>query len=191
MKDKLAVGVVRGSHGLSGEFKVISLSGFTDHFLSMDSVDLVFEDKRLSFKVESATPAHSGLVYMKLAGIESPQDVQKYNRWMVEVSREKAHQLSSNEWYVDDLEGCALWYKKEDLPIDECVVGVVKRVFEGGSGFLVEAQLSPECALLNDSLKLDKAGKPRTVYVPFNDMFIGDVDVEKNRMQLLNLWILE
>ena len=191
MKDKLAVGVVRGSHGLTGEFKVMSLSGFTDHFLSMDSVDLVFEGQRLSFKVESATPAHSSLVYMKLKGIESPQDAQKYNRWTLEVAREKAHQLSEDEWYVSDLEGCALWYEKESLAFDECVVGVVKRVFEGGAGFLVEAELFPACPLLDEVVKLDKAGKPRSVYVPFNNAFIGDVDVEKKRMQLLNLWILE
>lgn len=191
MKDKLAVGIVHGSHGLSGELKVVSLSGVSVHFLSMDKVDLVFEEQRRAFDVESVALAYADLVYMKLAGIESPEDAKKYNLWQVEVPREKAHQLEADEWYVADLEGCALWYAQEGGTTSGCTVGEVKRVFEGGAGFLVEAQLSPTCPLLNDAVKLDKAGKPRTVYVPFNDVFIGDVAVDKKRMQLLNLWILE
>ena len=191
MEGKLAVGMVRGSHGLSGELKVMSLSGFTEHFLSMDTVDLVFENQRRQFNVQGVRAAHSSLVYMKLEGIETNEEAQKYNRWTVEVPREKAHTLSSGEWYVADLEGCSLWYKQDGLPPQECCVASVRRVFEGGAGFLVEAELLPSCTFLGDEVKLDKKGKPRTVYVPFKDAFIGDVDVERKRMELLNLWILE
>ena len=191
MEDKLAVGVVRGSHGLTGEIKVESLSGFTDHFLSMDTVDLVFEDQRRQFNVQSVREAYSSLVYMQLEGIESIEEAQKYNRWQVEVPRSKAHALSSGEWYVADLEGCTMWYRQDGLPPDECAVATVRRVFEGGAGFLVEAVMLPTCTFLGDEVKLDKKGKPRTVYVPFKDAFIGCVDIERKRMELLNLWILE
>ena len=62
---------------------------------------------------------------------------------------------------------------------------------EGGSGYLVEILLSEACSFLDDSVKLNKNGRARTVFVPFKDQFIGKVDIENKTMQLMHLWILE
>ena len=40
LKDQFVVGIVRGSHGITGEFKVESTSGEYEHFADMDEVTL-------------------------------------------------------------------------------------------------------------------------------------------------------
>ena len=73
----------------------------------------------------------------------------------------------------------------------ESVVGTVTDVKEGGSGYLVEISLSESCSLLREDVRMSKGSKPRSVFVPFNDEFIGTVDVERRKMRLMHLWILE
>ncbi len=191
------VGFVRGSHGISGEFKVESTSGYYQHFTEMTEVTLRngdAGDSRL-FKVESVK-AGSRDLYMKLEGIDSPEDVQKYNKWQIVVPRDKACPLSENEWYVEDLKNCLLYFEdrnglaeKESAPAVK--VGTVTDVMEGGSGDLLEVFLAEDCSLLSDQVKYDSNGKVRKVYVPLKDQFIGKVDVSNKRIQLMHLWILE
>ncbi len=196
MTERFTVGIVRGSHGLSGEVKVESTSGEYEHFANMEEVTLTDGKNERIFKVESSNLS-SSVLYMKLAGINSPDDAAKYNRWEIVVPREKAHPLQQNEWYIEDLKGCLVWFKKEvaekTAPVEDekIEIGKVTNVMEGGSGYLVEILLSEACVLLSDNVKLDKNGKARKVLVPFKDEFIGCVNVEEKKMQLMHLWILE
>ncbi|MCR5218158.1 ribosome maturation factor RimM [Treponema sp.] len=192
MVEQFVVGIVRGSHGITGEFKVESTSGEYEHFANMEEVTLVNGEEKKTFKVEE-TKEGAAVLYMKLAGINSPEEAAKYNRWEIVVPRKYAHPLQKGEWYIEDLKGCSIVYKEtaEDAPAAEHVVGTVTNVLEGGSGYLVEILLSESCSLLADSVKLNKKGNPKTVYVPFKDEFIGEVDVEAQKMQLMHLWILE
>ena len=196
MVEQFVVGFVRRSHGLTGEFRVESASGEYSHFADMEEVSLTDGKETKLFKVESTEEA-SATLYMKLAGINSPEEAAKYNGWEIVVPREKAHPLQKDEWYVEDLKGCSVWYK--DTAVDaapaaasqEDVVGTVTNVMEGGSGYLVEILLSENCKFLSDDVKRTKSGKMRTVYVPFKNEFIGTVDVDGKKMQLMHLWILE
>ena len=195
LKDKFVVGIVRGSHGITGEFKVESTSGEYEHFADMDEVTLTNGTVSRLAKVESVSEG-SNILYMKLEGINSPEEAAKFNRWEIVVPRNKAHKLQKDEWYIEDLKGCSIWYKEtagDTAPAfdENSIVGTVTNVLEGGSGYLVEILLSESCSFLSDDVKLTKKGKPRTVYVPFKDEFIGKVDVNNRQMQLMHLWILE
>ena len=196
MVEPFVVGFVRRSHGLTGEFRVESASGEYSHFADMEEVSLTDGKETKLFKVESTEEA-SATLYMKLAGINSPEEAAKYNGWEIVVPREKAHPLQKDEWYVEDLKGCSVWYKDTAVSTapaaasEEDVVGTVTNVMEGGSGYLVEILLSENCKFLSDDVKRTKSGKMRTVYVPFKNEFIGTVDVDGKKMQLMHLWILE
>ena len=194
MVDRFVVGIVRGSHGITGEFKVESTSGEYEHFCRMEEVTLTDGTVSKLYKVESVSEG-SNILYMKLAGINSPEAAAALNRWEIVVPREKAHKLQKNEWYIEDLKGCLVWYEEtagNTAPAtDKSVVGTVTNVLEGGSGYLVEILLSESCCFLSDEIKFTGKGKSRTVYVPFKDEFIGKVDVENKKMQLMHLWILE
>ena len=193
--DSFIVGFVRGSHGISGEFKVESTSGEYEHFADMEQVTLrngkTGEQK--SFSVEYAEVGSRDL-YLKLAGIDSPELVQKYSKWEIIVPRENACPLGENEWYIEDLKNCALVYKGNDGLAEKSApiqVGTITDVTEGGSGNLLEVCLAEDCDCLSDDVKFDSNGKVRTVYVPLKDQFIGTVDVKNKIIQLMHLWILE
>ena len=195
MTEQFVVGIVRGTHGVSGEFKVESTSGEYDHFYHMDEVTITDGTNSRLVKIESVKEGNK-VLYMKLAGINSPEDAAKFNRWEIVVPREKAHKLQKDEWYIEDLKGSSVWYKDtagDTAPAldDNSVVGTVTNVLEGGSGYLVEIKLSESCMLLGDDIKFNRKGKVNTVYVPFKDEFIGKINIEEKTMQLMHLWILE
>ena len=195
LKDQFVVGIVRGSHGITGEFKVESTSGEYEHFADMDEVTLTNGTVSRLMKIESVSEG-SNILYMKTEGINSPEEAAKFNRWEIVVPREKAHKLQKDEWYIEDLKGCSIWYKEtagDTAPVfdENSIAGTVTNVLEGGSGYLVEILLSESCSFLSDDVKLTRKGNPKTVYVPFKDEFIGKVDVDNRQMQLMHLWILE
>lgn len=195
MTEQFVVGIVRGTHGVSGEFKVESTSGEYDHFYHMDEVTITDGTNSRLVEIESVKEGNN-VLYMKLAGINSPEDAAKFNRWEIVVPREKAHKLQKDEWYIEDLKGSSVWYKDtagDTAPAldDNSVVGTVTNVLEGGSGYLVEIKLSESCRLLDDAIKFNRKGKVNTVYVPFKDEFIGKINIEEKTMQLMHLWILE
>ena len=193
--DVFIVGFVRGSHGISGEFKVESSSGEYEHFSEMTEVTLRngSSGEEKAFSVESVNFGGRDL-YMKLAGIDSPELVKKYNKWEILVPRDKACSLKENEWYVEDLKKCSLFYENKDGLADKSApikVGTITDVMEGGSGNLLEVRLAEDCDCLSNEVKFDSNGKIRTVYVPFKNQFVGKVDVKNKMIQLMHLWILE
>ncbi len=201
MTENFVVGIVRGTHGVTGEFKVESTSGEYEHFARMEEVTLTDGSAKKLCKVEYTKEAADTL-YMKLAGINTPEEAARFNRWQIVVPRKNARPLQKGEWYIEDLKGCSVWYAQSEqketagstapkTPSSEDVIGTVTDVTEGGSGYLVEISLSEGCTLIADDIKFTKSGKLRSVYVPFKEQFIGEVDVENKRMQLMHLWILE
>lgn len=212
--EQFVVGFVRGSHGVSGEFRFESASGYYEHFADITEVTLrnsISGDSK-KFKVESVDVENCNS-FMKLVGIDTPEEVKKYSRWEIVVPRDKACPLGENEWYIEDLKKCSLiYYPKDDevksengLMKEPVVVGKITNVMEGGSGDLLEVSLAENCDLLSDKIKygtdedgnVSKRGmkvlKPRTVYVPLMEEagFIGEVDIENRTIQLMHLWILE
>jgi 16S rRNA processing protein RimM len=197
--EQFVVGFIRGKHGLAGEFKVESASGYYDHIAALKEVTLRHGSEQKVFQVEYAEPADTTL-YMKLAGIDTPEAAARLNGWEIIVPRKYAHPLTADEWYIEDLKQCSLIYRnsesgkdglaEEAAPADE-TVGTITNVLEGGSGDLLEVSLSESCRLLADGVKLTASGKPRKVMVPFNERFIGAVDMRNNTVELMHLWILE
>lgn len=193
LDDQLTVGFVRGAHGLTGEFKVESASGFYEHIAVLKEVTLRNGDRQKVFRVEYTEPGNSTL-YMKLESIDSPEEAKKLNGWDIRVSREFAVPLNENEWYVADLVKCTLVYESKDGQVGQTQpveIGSITDVLEGGAGDLLEVSLSESCNILADDIKFTSSGKPRKVLVPFNKEHIGKVDIQAGTVQLMHLWILE
>jgi 16S rRNA processing protein RimM len=203
--EQFIAGFIRGPHGLTGNFRVESSSGEYAHFEAITEVTLRHGDdgEQRVYKVESAEAA-SGTLYMKVAGINTPEEVKKISGWQIIVPRDKACPLKKDQWYVEDLKNCTLIYAaaenqgKDGLAAQAApaadsfeTVGTITDVLEGGTGDLLEVSLSESCTILADDVKKDSDGKSRTVLVPFSGKFIGAVDMKKRTIQLMHLWILE
>ncbi len=197
-EEQLVVGFVRASHGVSGEFKVESASGYYEHIEALKEVTLRNGSATKLCKVESAKTGNATL-YMKLAEINSPEEVQKYRNWELVVPRKYAHKPGKDEWYIEDLKGCALIWDSQRVadgtaPAGEAIVeqvGTITDVLEGGAGYLLEVSISESCKSLSDEQKYTSAGNVRSVLVPLNYQHISDVDVKNKTIQLMHLWILE
>jgi len=201
--EQFIVGFIRGSHGVEGNMKVESTSGEFEHFYSMKEVTLrdgKTGDSKL-YKVESVDEG-AGTLYLKLVGIDTPEDVRKLNGWQIVVPRKYAKKLGKNEWYIEDLKNCALNFYPEQgndgLAVwtapavgKAITVGTITDVIEGGSGNLLEVLLAENCEKLAESVRFDSNKKVRKVYVPFNPQFVRNVDVKNKCIQLMHLWILE
>ncbi|MBD5439344.1 MAG: 16S rRNA processing protein RimM [Treponema sp.] len=197
----LTVGFVRGSHGLTGEVRIESASGRYDHIAVLKEVTLVQKGISAKYAVENARVA-GNVLYVKFAGVDSPEAAKKLNGAALQTSRENACPLKEGEWYVEDLKKCSLVYFGEEnglgndvAPTDDVrsrsVVGSITDVLEGGAGELLEVLLSEDCDVLKEEVKLNANKKPRTVYVPFNETHVGKVDIPNKSVQLMHLWILE
>jgi 16S rRNA processing protein RimM len=165
--EKLAIGLVRGKHGLKGELKVKSFSGDSEHFFPLKQILLCRGERQLDFTVEHVR-GHDPAILIKLEGIETPEDASIYQGWEVWADREYASPLDDNEYYVSDICRCTLITGKgEKLKI--------KNVWEGAPVLMLEVELD------SGEVKL----------VPFQKEFIGTVDIQKKTIDLLSDWLLE
>ena len=194
----LIIGIIRGTHGLAGKFKVESTSGECEHFFDLDEVTLRKDTIEKTVKVESIEGNVNSLI-MKCAGINSPEDAKKLSGSEILVPRNKACPLNEGEFYVEDLKQCKLVYlPNEKKPAklsglaenteSAIIAGTITDVLEGGAGKLLEVELSESLNIASDST--DKS-KPKKVLVPFKKEFIGTVDIKDKVIQLMHLWILE
>jgi len=182
----LVIGIIRTPHGLSGTFKVQSTSGEIDHFFDLEEVVIRLNGTEKFFKVEEVKGSPHNLI-MKLAGIDSPEDVKHYSGAEILVSREHACFLDENEFYVNDLKGCSLVYDSNTDGLTaksgstKQIVGTITGVMEGGAGDLLEVDVAERV----------EPFESRSVLVPFRKEFIGNIDIENKEICLMHLWILE
>lgn len=166
MRDRYTVGRIQTSHGLKGEVKVTSYSGETEHFSAMGSMTAVSGERTQELTVESIRGGGHGLI-VKFASVESVEDAKKLAGWELWVDRNDAAPIGPDEYYAADVVGCAVYYRNEKI-------GTVEYVGEGAQGSL-----------------LGVSTEEGTKLVPFLSIFIGEVDIEEGKIELLVDWILE
>ncbi len=129
MSGRIAVGVIRKSHGIRGEASVEPWTDSADRFTELDNVTLVSPDesKTREMLIETAR-VHQGRALVKFSGIDSPEDVQTLQGWTIEIPEEEARELDEDEYFLHDLVGLTLFDANGNAR------GVVKDVLEGGGG---------------------------------------------------------
>ncbi|HVP18790.1 MAG TPA: ribosome maturation factor RimM [Spirochaetia bacterium] len=158
--DLLAVGVVAAPYGVRGEVRGRSFSGEPDHFVALTEAVFRKGDTEKKLRIESVRP-HMRDVVLKIAGIDTPEDARRLIGFEIWVPRGQAARLREGEYYTADLCRCSIWFEDE-------LIGSVRSVWEGGPSQLLEVR--------------NASGK--TFLVPFNDHFVGEVDVEGGRILL-------
>lgn len=168
----VVTGNVCGTFGVGGFVKVVSSSGEYDHFFELKSVYIVFPKCKLTrrkdgwFSVESVRliPSH---ILIKFEGIDTLEDAKCFVGGEVQVHKNEACSLLDNEFYACDLCLCV-------LVSEGTSVGRVVNVVDA-AGPLLEIEK-------NDG---------KVCYVPFNNEFIGVVNITERVIELKKSWILE
>lgn len=167
-KTHFILGSVGAPFGLEGFVKVKPFSGETGHFSRLEKVTLRQNGKETVREVAEII-SRGNVLLMRFAGVDSPEAAKTLKDAEIIAGREFAAPLNEGEYYVEDLKGLEVVD-----PADESL-GRVTDVIEGGGGNLVEIMLT--------------SGEKR--FAPFRKEFFGNVDFEKNKIVLLERWVLE
>ena len=153
---------------MKGFVKVKPLSGEIGHLLKLKAATLRKEGKERVLGIEESAAAGSALV-IRFAGYDSPESVKELQGMELLVNRENAAPLKPGEFYVEDIKGL------EAVAENGEILGNIAGIIEGGGGDLAEIRL--------------KNGQSKII--PFRKEFFSEINPEKGRVTMLNLWILE
>lgn len=106
LQQYLQVGVIISTHGLKGEVKVYPTTDNVKRFDDLREVVAAADPDRGGDRLEvEAARYFKNLVILKFRGIDRIEDVQKYLKRNLYVSRKDAVPLQEGEYYVADLIG--------------------------------------------------------------------------------------
>lgn len=158
--DRIAVGIIRKPHGVRGEASVESWTESLDRFQKLRAVTLVSPDESETREIEiESARAHGDRALIKFKGIESPGGLRDLRNWTIEIPKSKARKLKKDEYFLHDLVGLTLFDR------DGSQRGVVKDVYEGGSGVLLNVD-----------------GPNGEFEVPFAEEICTEINLKKKRI---------
>ncbi len=104
MEDMLQVGVITQTHGIKGEVKVFPTTDDAQRFKKLKKVTLDNGKEHRDLEITSVK-FFKNLVILKFKGIDDINDVEKYKKAPLFVTREDAVPLEENEYFIADLIG--------------------------------------------------------------------------------------
>lgn len=126
MDDLLQVGVITTTHGVRGEVKVFPTTDDPERFRVLESVILDTGKEKINLEI-SGVKFFKNLVILKFKGIDDINEVEKYRKMGLFVTRKQAVKLEENEYFIADLIGLRV------VSEDGEVFGVLKDVLQTGA----------------------------------------------------------
>ena len=159
MEKFLKVGVITSTHGIKGEVKVFPTTDDANRFKKLKNV--ILDDGKEKIDIEIASVRFfKNMVILKFKGIDDINDVEKYKKAELFVTRENAVPLQKDEYFIADLIGVEVTSDQgEEL-------GVIDDVLQTGA---------------NDVYVIKKAGC-QDLLVPAIKACIKEVDIENQKM---------
>ena len=161
MEDMLQVGVITQTHGVRGEVKVFPTTDDVNRFKKLKQVILDTGKETMPLEIQSVK-FFKQFVILKFKGIDNINDIEKYKRCSLYVTREHAVALEEDEYFIADMIGM------EGCTEDGNIFGTLKDVIETGA---------------NDVYVIENA-EHGEVLVPAIKECIRSVDIEKGQMMI-------
>lgn len=161
MEDMLQVGVITQTHGVRGEVKVFPTTDDVNRFKKLKQVILDTGKETMPLEIQSVK-FFKQFVILKFKGIDNINDIEKYKRCSLYVTREHAVPLEEDEYFIADMIGM------EVCAEDGNIFGTLKDVIETGA---------------NDVYVIESA-EHGEVLVPAIKECIRSVDIEKEQMMI-------
>lgn len=161
MEDMLQVGVITQTHGVRGEVKVFPTTDDVNRFKKLKQVILDTGKETMPLEIQNVK-FFKQFVILKFKGIDNINDIEKYKRCSLYVTREHAVALEEDEYFIADMIGM------EVCTEDGNIFGTLKDVIETGA---------------NDVYVIENA-EHGEVLVPAIKECIRSVDIEKGQMMI-------
>ena len=159
MEDLLKVGVITSTHGIRGEVKVFPTTDDAKRFKKLKNVILDNGKEKIDMEIASVK-FFKNMVILKFKGIDDINDVEKYKKAELYVTRENAVPLKKDEYFIADLIGIEVTSDEGEA------LGVIDDVLQTGA---------------NDVYVIKKAGC-QDLLVPAIKACIKEVDIENQKM---------
>lgn len=161
MEDLLKVGVITTTHGVRGEVKVFPTTDDPARFKKLKQVILDNGKEKRDLEIQQVK-FFKNLVILKFKGIDNINDIEKYKKAELFVTRDNAVKLKKNEYFIADLIGLSVTSDEgEDL-------GVISDVLQTGA---------------NDVYVISKDGED-DILLPAIKECVLEVKVEDGTMQV-------
>lgn len=126
MKEYLEIGKIVNTSGLKGLLKI---SPLTDDITRFEDLDIIYIQKAkdlIEFNIQEVKYSKN-MVLLKLEGIDTIEEAEKYRNCYIKINREDAVELEDNSYFIVDIIGSEVFTEEgEDL-------GKVVDVFQTGS----------------------------------------------------------
>ena len=126
MKDLLQVGVITQTHGIRGEVKVFPTTDDIKRFKKCKELILDTGKAQMNVEVESVK-YFKQFVILKFKGYNSINEIEKYLKMGLYVTRENAIPLKKDEYFIADLIGLVVVDEKNQE------IGILKEVLQTGA----------------------------------------------------------
>ena len=161
MEQRLQVGIITASHGLKGEVKVYPTTDDPARFRRLKQVILDSGKETRTLEIEGVK-FFKQLVILKFKGLDDINDVEKFRKASLYVTRDNAVRLKKDEFFIADLIDMTVETE------DGTVLGTLRDVITTGANVVYEVTLL----------------QGGSVLIPAIKECILEVDVEKARMRV-------
>ena len=158
MADRICVGAIAGSFGVRGEVRLKSFCA--EATAIADYGPLSSENGDQSWEIHLTRPIKNGFA-ARLTGVSSKEAADALKGVRLYAPRERLPELPDDEFYHTDLIGL------EVLDSGGAKIGKVKAVLNHGAG---------------DLLEISVPGKKEPVLLPFTQLAVPTVDLDRGRM---------
>ena len=107
MEELLQVGAITSTHGIRGEVKVFPTTDDPKRFCKLKQVILDDGKSKIDLEVESVK-FFKNLVIVKFKGLDDINEVEKYRKATLWVTRDQAVPLKKDEYFIADLIGLSV-----------------------------------------------------------------------------------
>lgn len=160
MEDLFKIGVITDTHGLKGEVKVFPTTDDVNRFKKLPEV--IVRGKGIDVTLEGGGARFfKQFVILKFKGIDDINDVEKYRKCELFVTRENAVKLKKNEYFIADLIDMKVVSDEGEE------IGIISDVMQTGA---------------NDVYVVDSGDTQ--ILIPAIKQCILDVDLETNTMNV-------
>ncbi len=126
MEQMLQVGVITATHGIRGEVKVYPTTDDATRFDDLKRVILDAGKQQIPLEIQSVK-YFKQFVILKFKGIDNINDIERYKRCPLLISREDAVDLEEDEYFIADIMGMEVYTE------DGSLFGTLKDVMETGA----------------------------------------------------------